>query len=333
MRARIIRVGAPLLIALATAGCPGDGGSETAPPIVAPSERADAAGADAMDAATPVEDIATADVGPPADATRVEDTRVEPPEQTRCPIEDQAVVCAHQTRTLLSGLAGLEPREVHWQVPLGTPPEGGWPPVLLFQGSLFTSEINWFAFEGGPLGMWYQGMTTKALLDAGFAVVAPEAHLQGASFWDTNIPPWSLAWETSPDHQLMVDLLALVASGELGDLNGERLYAAGISSGGYMASRVALTYPNVRAIAVHSASYATCGGAVCLVGPLPEDHPPTVFLHGALDPVVPMWTMDLYRNALEEQGTPTHAVVDPGALHEWIPAAPEAIVEWFLQYP
>ncbi len=43
-----------------------------------------------------------------------------------------------------------------------------------------------------------------------------------------------------------------------------------------------------------------------------------------------MWD---YHDALSERGVEVDAIVDDGALHEWIAAAPSAIVEWFDAHP
>jgi dipeptidyl aminopeptidase/acylaminoacyl peptidase len=191
----------------------------------------------------------------------------------------------------------------------------------------------WAGVLGGPNGVWYQAQTTQALLDAGFAVVTPEAHLDGAGAWDTNIAPYNVLWETSPDHLFMVDLFAAIEAGELGPLDPARLVAGGISSGGYMTSRMAVSYPGrFAALAIHSGSYATCAAALCAVPALPADHPPTLFLHGALDAVVPAWTMELYSAALEAGGASVSVVTDDFAGHEWIEAAPASITAWFTTW-
>ena len=100
-----------------------------------------------------------------------------------------------------------------------------------------------------------------------------------------------------------------------------------------MTSRMAVSYRGrFRALAVHSASYATCS-AVCLVPTLPADHPPTLFLHGLLDPVVPVVTMEPYRTALLRDGRDVKAVINPTASHEWIPEGPKAVTDWFNAHP
>jgi pimeloyl-ACP methyl ester carboxylesterase len=250
---------------------------------------------------------------------------------SRCEVTEHTLTCDHQTTTVFTGFSGLLPREVHWQVPLGEPPPEGWPAVLLFQGSLFTAELFWVALEIETFGYYNQGMVTKTLLDSGFAVLAPEAHAGGFTAWDTNIPPMSLLWELSEDHQFMLDIFEGIEEGTFGELDAGRLYASGISSGGYMTSRMDLAYrERFRALAVHSASFATCSGPLCVLpGDLSAEHLPTLFLHGDDDAIVPIWTMELYRDALLELGVEVDTVIEPGTGHAWIDDSPTAIVEWF----
>lgn len=57
-----------------------------------------------------------------------------------------------------------------------------------------------------------------------------------------------------------------------------------------------------KGLAIHSASYASCLGAVCNVpATLPSNHPPTKFYHGTADPVVPISTMYAYFDRLIAQ--------------------------------
>ncbi len=97
-----------------------------------------------------------------------------------------------------------------------------------------------------------------------------------------------------------------------------------------MTSRMAVSYEGrFLALAIESGSYATCGGPLCSVPDLPSNHPPTLFLHGALDPVVPVGTMYPYRDKLNGMGVPTRTVVNPFFLHGWIPEAPGEVLAWF----
>ena len=259
------------------------------------------------------------------------DTGEPAPEGSRCEVAETTITCTHQTLTLFTGLGGAVPREVHWQTPLGEPPAAGWPAVFLFQGSLFTAELFWTVIDTEVFGYWNQGLLTKALLDAGFVVITPEAQFDGNTAWETNIPPMSTAWEQSNDHQFMLDLFDELDAGTFGEVDITHVYATGISSGGYMTSRMDQAYRSrFRALAIHSASYATCGGAACIVPPnLDAAHRPTLFLHGGADLIVPQWTMELYRDALDAAGVETDTVVVGGVGHAWLDEAPAAIVGWF----
>jgi dienelactone hydrolase len=225
-------------------------------------------------------------------------------------------------------------RDVYYQVPLGTPPVNGWSVAILFQGSLFSPAVTMQATSTEPFGAYYQLALVKQLLDAGYVVLEPVTHLGGATFWDTNVPPWDLAWSGAPDDLLMQSIFQALARGVFGPVDPGHRYATGISSGGYMTSRMAVSYAGqFRALAIASGSYATCSGPLCSVPtPLPADHPPTLFLHGDADPLVPLWTMQLYRDALAAEGRSVKTIIQPGAGHQWIAAAPDAVVQWFDEW-
>lgn len=252
-----------------------------------------------------------------------------------CSLEGERLSCAHRTFELTVAQPIALTRVVHVGVPRGAAPPAGWPTVFLFQGSLFSAQRTWSAVPADPFGALWQTSTVQALLDAGFAVVTPEVRLFGASYWDTNLPQWSVMWSNAPDHHLMLALFDGLSTGALGPLDGARLYAGGISSGGYMTSRMALSYPGrFKALAVHSASWATCGGPVCVVpDALPSDHPPTVFLHGALDAVVPIATMRAYEAKLRAQGVEVRVVTAPDKAHEWLELGVTELPAFFRAHP
>jgi poly(3-hydroxybutyrate) depolymerase len=253
---------------------------------------------------------------------------LEIPDGQRCAVEGDRRACAHETLKLATG-AGK--RAVHFQVPLGEAPPEGWPVAVLFQGSLSPASGFWEARRDGAFGAWDQVGVVEALLGEGFAVVTPNAGSGGRGYWNTNVLPWTLAWSSSPDHALMKALLVAIDEGTFGDLDSERKVAGGISSGGYMTSRMALSYPGeFRALAIESASWATCGGPLCALPPeLPKDHPPTLFLHGEADAIVSVATMRPYARALEEQATSVKVVTDPEVGHAWLPVAPVEVPAWF----
>ena len=167
--------------------------------------------------------------------------------------------------------------------------------------------------------------------------IQPAAHYQTGIgyFWDTNV-----GWAGSEDQQLIPALIAAIESGAFGPVDAARMYATGISSGGYIASRIANEFSSIpgqldpdrpfRAVAIESASFESCVGAACVIPtPLPATHPPTLFLHGLLDPIVPIGTAQLYDGDLRAQAIPERFVTDAFASHQWIAAAPGEVLAWF----
>jgi poly(3-hydroxyoctanoate) depolymerase len=292
-----------LLLALLLSGC----GNGSAPP-----------GSD-VDLGFTV-DGSDGDLAPPSD---LGSRCIETPDLASCAMVMQAL-------SVSPGVA----RNVYYQVPLGTPPVNGWSVVILFQGSLFSPALTMEATAAEPFGAYYQVVLMKRLLDAGYAVLEPETHLGGDTFWDTNVPPWDVAWSGAPDDLFMQSIFVAIQTGVFGPVDSSHRYATGISSGGYMTSRMAVSYPGMfRALAVASGSYATCSGALCTVPtPLPADHPPTLFLHGDADPVVPLSTMELYRDDLLAEGLTASSIIEAGAGHQWIAPAPDAIRMWFDEW-
>ena len=249
---------------------------------------------------------------------------------SRCEANALQVTC---TKRELSLPALLLSRTVHYELPVGTPPPGGWPVAIYFQGSFFAGGRAFVADRDDPFGAYNLALTIKSLLDAGYAVLAPDALVGGATFWQTNVPPFSALWTTSSDHAFMSALFQALWAGRFGPVDASRLYAMGISSGGFMTSRMAVSYRGLfRALAVHSASYATCS-ALCLVPPLPSDHPPTLFLHGRRDLIVTSGVMEQYRDALVKAGFETKTVLSATAGHEWLAEGPQAVTDWFDAHP
>lgn len=247
-----------------------------------------------------------------------------------CELAGDTLSCGHQTFELTVP----ELRVVHVALPSRAAPAAGFPVVVMFQGSLFSAARTWSATQTDVAGAFWQTSTVQALLDAGFAVVAPEVRFFGVTFWDTNVPQWSAMWANAPDHRLVAALLAAIDRQDFGALDGSRLYATGISSGGYMTSRMALSYPGrFRALAIHSASWATCGGPVCILPEtLPADHPPTLFVHGENDLIVPIDTMRAYDTKLRDSNVETRTVTVSGAGHAWLEQAVVEVPAFFLRH-
>jgi pimeloyl-ACP methyl ester carboxylesterase len=212
-------------------------------------------------------------------------------------------------------------RVVRWQVPEGTPPAGGWPVVFYYNGTVFFNSPSTkpFTSTSTAFGANFAETGLHELLDdpkgtgRKYAVFAPEA--PGSSFaqaWDTNS---SYSYTTRDDFCFLPDFFKAVAEGSYGDAslyNMNRRYALGISSGGYNASRMAVTFnqdSGWKALAIVSGSYATCLGPICKVPEvLPTNHPPTKFYHGTADFIVPIATMRPYYERLKSQGFITEKV-------------------------
>lgn len=183
----------------------------------------------------------------------------------------------------------------------------------------------------GDFGGWYQVATVVALVNAGYTVIQPAARFQClfgscGNFWDSNVGRWGNTAGT--DKPLVNALIAQIQPGTttFGAIDINHVYATGISSGGYMTSRMANEFAGginsnstvkstslpFRAGAIQSASYQTCS-ATCppfLIN-LKTNHAPTFFLHDPADPTVDFATMTNYRNKLNTQfpgGNPAYTV-------------------------
>merc|ERR1712070_1265114 len=108
--------------------------------------------------------------------------------------------------------------------------------------------LMWSALQGLPFGAYQQTLLIKNLIDAGYAVITPDAFAGGLTFWQTNFPPWDTVaslglWDApvtrSGDAGLLTHIFNKIESGAFGPLDIGNMHATGISSGGYMTSRMA----------------------------------------------------------------------------------------------
>jgi dipeptidyl aminopeptidase/acylaminoacyl peptidase len=242
----------------------------------------------------------------------------------RCDVSAARVICDPEISTITAGNAT---REIYWQTPASPPPAAGYPLVVVFQGSFYGPDSTWGTVTADtPFGGYHQARLQAVLLENGFTVIAPRA--AGGVAWQTNS---GIPWSATTDRLIIDALLGGIAAGDFGPADTSRLHATGISSGGYMTSRMAVSYDGVfRSLAIASASYATCAGFLCAVpDTMPSDHPPTLFLHGELDLTVPISTAESYLQVLQDTGIATAMISDAGAGHEWLASAPEEILDWF----
>ena len=284
----------------------------------------------------------------------------EPAHAERCTLDQASgtyacsmIKVTQAARTNLSNCNGLPTsRAVSYQVPEGTPPEDGWPVAFYFNGLGLQGTtppdgpVTFGPFDpnNDSPGARYLAATLHELLDdpehtgKKYAVFFPSAaNSLGLSFWETNT---GLPYEGTGDYCFLPAMWASIQSGGYGPMglyNMNRRYGFGMSSGGYNTSRMAVSWNqnNVwKALAIHSASYATCLGPVCEVPPqLPGNHPPTKFWHGTNDPIVPISTMYTYYNQLIAQGHIAQVQVgDEGhsISPDWVGST--GVKAWFDQY-
>ena len=102
-----------------------------------------------------------------------------------------------------------------------------------------------------------------------------------------------------------------------------------------MTSRMAFLYQGwFRSLSIQSGSYYYCGGASCPFpsqddDPFLKTHPPTLFLHGADDDIVPPDTsLEYFDNLKANWSIPTVRFTEAGKGHQWIDSAPTHIPSW-----
>ena len=136
-----------------------------------------------------------------------------------------------------------------------------WCSTRIFFGPSLTWNIS-LARGTTPFGGDVQVELVAKLSARGYVVLQPE--VAGGIAWNTNSGG---DYGLSSDAVFIPQLLDRIANGTFGPIDMTRLYAAGISSGGYMTSRMAVSYPGrFRALAVQSGSYSPvrpiCNGAL-----------------------------------------------------------------------
>jgi hypothetical protein len=281
----------------------------------------------------------------------VEQALVNPCPRSECQIDpDGRAFCAQ------TNVASVSNRNVFYRIGDNTGPgydatTGRHAAVMLFQGTSKASPDDGVGGNNGPgatwcvartkpgeFAVWHQIATVVALVKAGYTVMQPAAHIQfgpfGANrgyFWDTNTGT-DAVWRASADKTLMDTLVTQLqpTATTFGAIDINHVYAMGISSGGYMSSRIANEYAGglnndstvrsttkpFRAVAIESGSYQSCFGNFaegrfrdrCVdkiaAATIPATHAPTFFLHDMKDQVVPYNTMDAYRNKLNAMFPP-----------------------------
>lgn len=216
-----------------------------------------------------------------------------------------------------SGTAGQTHRIEIFRPQTGAATSAGpWPAIVLFHGGAWR--------EGAPVQFYRQA---RVVADAGFIVALPEYSLSeedGTTPRDSVVDAF-LAWS-------MVRSVA----GELG-INPDRLFAGGASAGGQMAAALVTLAPPPD-ITDHMApaglilfnpvidngpdgyGYALVQDYWLSFSPLHnigESHPPTLFLIGDSDPLIPVATAEEYCRRVRATGSDCSLEVFANAGHAW----------------
>ena len=267
-----------------------------------------------------------------------------------CTTSGYMLTCGYQTISNVDGIQDLT-REVYYHFPESEMPVDGWPVVIDFTGTGVSAQDIWSASRLFQKSLYNHVRVIEALLDNGYAVVAPQTNPAPLHprYWETNAYPYVQKgvdnYVGSPDDNYMMgefnDVLLNFIDGN-NFFNTNSVFLMGISSGGYMSSRIGISPPgslHVKAIAIQSASYAAWSGSNTEV-PLPAaedlyDHPPVIFLHGESDTwIVPIDTVLRYANHLSDSVLPAGDVLlkQGNYGHMWADDAYDDIVEWFNKY-
>ena len=263
--------------------------------------------------------------------------------------------CSHSYRVNWYSCNGIPVgRGVRYQTPEGTPPPGGWPVAFYYNGTTPADTNPFDQDANASFGLGYVPQIFHELLDdpndtgKKYAVIAPEPPQAAVflEFWNTNAP---FLYSTTCDYDFFPDFFSEIKNGNYGSAsqyNMGKRYAFGVSSGGYNSSRMAVTFnqgkkwyqscsqwcneDTWKAIAIISASYASCTGPVCIIPNLPDNHPATKFWHGALDLLAPLWAAELYYEELQDDSVTTEFLEHDGG-HEFTAdtLGAEGVKAWF----
>jgi acetyl esterase/lipase len=234
--------------------------------------------------------------------------------------------------------------QLEWpgQLPRGlrvyAPQDGGSqkrPILLYFHSTDFPVFLD--RQPSAPFGLYYESQLIQKLVsEKGFVVIAPDASYNYGSFaWQTNLRPYFFDFESSEDY-LFVETIFKNIENYYPFVNRSKIFVGGLSSGGYMASRLSIL-PEfakwIRGTFIHSGSYASCISYYCVIPEeIPAFHPPTLLIASKLDPLVPKGTIEIYYQRLIDAKIPTEIVSYPSAWHGMYQEDVELISEWLTSF-
>ena len=198
------------------------------------------------------------------------------------------------------------------------------PVIIVLHGTRQDSEV-WF--ETNP-----QGAFVEKAAEKGYAIIAPESKnpfCEEIKQWDTK--------KNSTDLEFFDEILNWIWLTE--NLDSERIYIAGISNGGIMASRLAEERgKNIRAIMIHSGTHADNAkieNNLCYYQytinqtTISPNHPRTMLIHGTNDTIIPYEHTLEYYNSLKGTGIGVILIPKINGDHYWYEEYNDLILSWF----
>jgi len=199
------------------------------------------------------------------------------------------------------------------------------PVIIVLHGRTQSADI-WFENSA-------QGAFVKKAINERFAVIAPDSTTpicQGVKQWDYT--------KDFSDKAFFEGIFNWIDNQS--EFDKERIYVTGISSGGFMTSRVGMVFADkVKAIAIASggdADYSSvrrdngCRTTFDKSVPIIEgNQPKTLFIHGDIDPIVPFSMDQNYYTALKDKGVETRFIKNRFGTHLWYNKYDQDILDWF----
>jgi predicted esterase/predicted secreted protein len=227
----------------------------------------------------------------------------------------------------------IDGRKVYLAMPKGDCPEKGWQVAILLHGRGQTPGV-WFG--EGLLAQGDQKLFPPLILESGLVVMAPEA----LEPFEKGIRQWDFFHKILPNSKDLTFFNALfqwMQGNRDIKFDLSKIYVIGISSGGFMASRLAQVFPeNWEGIVVIAAGNADSFPRIPsfpidnnpLSHKLSSEHPPTLIIHGDKDRIIPFAYGERYYQDLKQAGVNTEMLVMTNEGHRWPAQFHENIIQW-----
>jgi poly(3-hydroxybutyrate) depolymerase len=154
---------------------------------------------------------------------------------------------------------GLQPRGLRVYSPKGADKKPK-PVLLYFHSTDFPVFLD--RPSSAPFGLYYESqMIQKIVSEKGFVVIAPDAIYNYGSFaWQTNLAPYFFDFASSEDYKF-VDIIFKNIDKYDSSIDHKKIFVGGLSSGGYMASRLSILPEFAKKNTCHLCSF----GVLCIL--------------------------------------------------------------------